>query len=232
MTKKKAKASSAVARKASRPVEVQRVPVGGGWFQPTLFPIVRRPDAEVRAEQEREVLFDKVPAQVMDDLTRRAKEILEDVQVWEMDHSAKPHRYSWGPGHKHFYTAEESVLSELVEEIAAAAFRAAAKRYHTEIESLVARLDKQTRLLEQRRENGEILAAEGREKRKPKTDARTKRLCSLYKRLRPQYPKGRQGNGLTLKEVSREFGPLPDKDRAITVQAIRKALKRGGIDCR
>jgi hypothetical protein len=219
-------------RRLKRSREVTRVPFGKHEYQPTLFPIVLRPDAEVRAEQEREVLFDKVPAQVMDDLTTRAKEILETVQRWEMDHFEKPHRYSWGPGHKDFYTAEQSVLSELVKNIAEAAFIVAAKRYRAEIESLITRLDKQTRLLEQRREGGEILAAEGREKRKVKTDARTTRLCKLYKRLRSQYPRGRQGNGLTLKAVSSEFGKLPEKDKAITVQAIRKALKRGGIDCR
>jgi len=101
-----------------------------------------------------------------------------------------------------------------------------------EFEAFVLEARRVIRQREDRRENGEILAAEGREKRKPKTDARTKRLCSLYKRLRPQYPMGRQGNGLTLKAVSREFGKLPEKDKAITVQAIRKALKRGGIDCR
>lgn len=219
-------------RRPKRSREVTRVPCGNHEFQQTLFPIVLRPDAEVRAEQEREVLFDKVPAQVMGDLTREAKKILERVQQWEMDHFEKPHRYSGGPGHKLFYTAEESVLGELVEKIAEAAFKVAANRYREEIESLIARLDKQTRLLKQRREGGEILAAEGREKRKVKTDARTTRLCKLYKRLRSQYPRGRQGNGLTLKAVSREFGKLPDKDKAITVQAIRKALKRGGIDCR
>jgi hypothetical protein len=219
-------------RRPKRSREVTRIHVGGRTYQPTLFPIVLRPDAEVRAEQEREVLLNRVPAGVMNDLTRQAKEILERVQQWEMDHFEKPHRYSWGPGHKDFYTAEQSVLSELVKNIAEAAFKVAAKRYRAEIESLIARLDKQTRLLEQRREGGEILAAEGREKRKVKTDARTTRLCKLYKRLRSQHPAGRQGNGLTLSEVAREFGSLPDKHKPITVQAIRKALKRGGIDCR
>lgn len=217
-------------RKRSR--EVTRVPCGKDEYQQTLFPIVLRPDAEVRAEQERKVLFGQVPAGVMRALTKQAKNILEEVQRRQMDHFEKPHRYSWGPGHKGFYTAEESVLCELVEKIAEAAFKVAANRYHAEIESLITRLDKQTRILEQRREGGEILAAEGREKRKAKTDVRTARLCRLYKRLRPQHPKGRQGNGLTLKAVSREFGKLPDKDKAITVQAIRKALKRGVIDCR
>jgi hypothetical protein len=219
-------------RRPKRSREVTRIHVGGRTYQPTLFPIVLRPDAEVRAEQEREVLFDKVPARVMDDLTRQAKEILEDVQQWEMDHFEKPHRYSWGPGHKLFYTAEESVLGELVEKIAEAAFKVAAKRYRAEIESLIARLDKQTRLLEQRRENGEILAEEGRKKRKPITDKRTADICRRYVKVRKAFATGSRGNGSALREVCRRVGSLPGRDNQITVQAVRDALKRGGVVCK
>jgi hypothetical protein len=215
-----------------RAAEVRGIPLPGGQIQGTLFPVVLRPDAEVRAEQDGEVLEGGIPAVVLDQLETQARAILEDVQRWKMDHSTKPHRYSWGPGKKHHYTAEESVLGDLVKKIAAAAFKIAADRYRPEIAALVARLKQQTRLLEQRRENGQILAEEGRAARKPKTDRRADRICKLYRRIRPAHPPGKRGNGAAVAEVARRHGPLPGKEKPITTTAVRKTLKRCGVPCR
>lgn len=208
------------------------IPVGGGWIQPTLFPVVLRPDAEVRAEEDGEVLAGKIPRVVLKRLEMQAREILESVQRREMDHSTKPHRYSWGPGKKHFYTAEESALRDLVEEIAAAAFTIAAHRYRPEIAALVAKLERQAVLLEQRRDNGESLAEEGRAARKPDDDARADRVCKLYRKIRDGHPPGRRGNGAAVAEVARQIGPLFDRDKPITTTAVRKILKRRGVSCR
>lgn len=218
--------------KKRRAAEVEGVPLPGGGIQWTLFPVVLRPDAEVRAEQDGEVLEGGIPAVVLDRLEMQARAILEDVQRWQMDHSTKPHRYSWGPGKKHHYTAEESVLRNLVEKIAAAAFKVAADRYRPEIAALVARLERQTRLLEQRRENGQILAEEGRAARKRKTDRQADRVCKLYRRIRERHPPGKRGNGAALEAVSRQLDPLPGRDKPITVRAIRNILKRRGVPCR
>ena len=217
--------------KRKRTSKVQGIPVGNGLIQKTIFPFTPRPDAEVRAEEEKRILYGHLEA-VQDDLERRAHDILEYSQQRDMDHSTKPHRFSWGPGFKHFYTVEKSILRELVEEIAAAAFHAAADRYRPEIAALVARLERQTLLLEQRRENGQILAEEGRAARKVKTDRQADRICKLYRRIRDRHPPGRRGNGAALEAVSRQFGSLPGKDKPITVQAIRKILKRCGESCR
>ncbi len=214
--------------KKRRRAEVQGIPLGNGWIQGTLFPVVLRPDAEVRAEQDTKVLAGEIPSAVLAKLEMEAFKILEHAQRWEMDHSTKPHRYSWGPGKKHFYTAEASVLRELVDEIAAAAFKIAAARYRSEIAALVARLERQTLLLEQRRDNGESLAEEGRAAKKQNDDARADRVCKLYRRVRPAH----RTNGAALEAVSRQFGPLPGKGKPITVQAIRKILKRRGVPCR
>lgn len=221
--------------KKRRAGEVDGVPLPGGGIQRTLFPdfpVVLRPDAEVRAEEDGEVLAGKIPAVVLERLEAQASAILEHVQRWKMDHSTKPHRYSWGPGKKHFYTAEDRDLRELVEEIAAAAFKFAADRYRPEIAALVARLERQTRLLEQRRDGGESLAEEGRAALKPENDARADRVCKLYRRIRPAHPPGKRGNGAALKEVSDQFGPLRDERKPINVKTIREILKRRGVPCR
>ena len=217
--------------KRKRTAKVQGIPVGGGWIQGTLFPVVLRPDAEVRAEVDGGILHGRLDP-LHEELRTLANGILEDVQRRQMSLSDKPHRFSWGPGFKHVYTAEESVLRNLVEEIAAEAFRIAADRYRPEIAALVARLERQNLLLEQRRDGGESLAEEGRAALKPENDARADRVCKLYCRIRLAHPPGKRHNGAALKEVSRQFGPLRDRREPITVQAIRKILKRCGIPCR
>ena len=218
--------------KRKRSARVQGIPIAGGWIQGTFFPLERRPDAEVRAEQDGGILHGDL-GPVKEHLRTLAKGTLEDVQRSQMDREDRPHRFSWGPGLKHFYTAEESVLESLVEEAVRAGFEAAVQRYRSEVADLVAQLERQTRLLEQRRENGQILAPEGRAARKPKTDTRAAEICRLYKRVRRSHAPGRTGNGETLAEVARQFGPAaPDRESDITTTAIRKILKRCGVPCR
>lgn len=218
--------------KRKRSARVQGIPAGGGWIQGTFFRLDRRPDAEVRAEQDGGILHGRLEP-VDDELRTVAKGILEDLYLRHMDRDDRPHRFSWGPGLKHFYTAEESVLESLVEEAIRAGFEAAVERYRSEVADLVARLERQSRLLEQRRENGQILAEEGREARKPITDRRAAEICRLYKRVRRSHAPGRAGNGETLAEVARQFGPAsPDRESNITTAAIRKILKRCGVPCR
>jgi hypothetical protein len=197
-------------------------------IQGTFFPLELRPDAEVRAEQEGGILHGRLDP-VDEELRTLAKGILADVQRCEMDHSDKPHRYSWGPGLKNFYTAEESVLLDLVERVVQAGFAAAVERYRSEVADLVARLERQNRIREERRENGELVAPAGRAARKPDDDARADRVCKLYRRIRP----ASRTNGEALAEVARQHGrATPNRKSDITVQAIRKILKRRGVPCR
>jgi hypothetical protein len=217
--------------KRKRSARAQGFPVGNGWIQGTFFPLELRPDAEVRAEQDGGILHGRLDP-VESDLRRIARLILADVQRWKMEHSDKPHRYSRGPGKIHFYTAEASVLVDLVEEVVKAGFEFAVKRYRSEVADLVARLERQTRILEERRDNGQSLAEEGRAARKPRTDRRAAEICRLYKRVRRAHAPGRVGNGEALAEVARQFGPLPGRDSDITKTAIRKILKRCGVPCR
>jgi hypothetical protein len=217
--------------KKRRAAEARGIPLGNGEIQGTLFPVVLRPDAEVRAEQDGGILYGQLDP-VAEELQTVAQGILEDVQRREMDHSDKPHRYSWGPGLKHFYTAEESVLVDLVERVVKAGFEAAVERYRSEVADLVARLERQTRILEERRDNGQSLAEEGRAARKTKTDRHAEKVCRIYKRVRPSFPSGPKGNGAALADVSRRAGPSPGFEKPMTKQGIRKILKRCGIPCR
>jgi hypothetical protein len=100
------------------------------------------------------------------------------------------------------------------------------------IVNTVASLDRDGRILEQRRENGEMLAEDSRAKRKPITDKRTADLCRLYQKLRKSFDAGGRGNGAALREVCRRYGSLPGREKQITVQAVRDALKRGGVVCK
>lgn len=218
--------------KKRRAAEVQGVPLPGGGIQWTLFPVVLRPDAEVRAEQDGEVLAGGIPAVVLDRLETQARAILKDVQRWEMDHSTKPHRYSWGPGEKDFYTAEESVLRDLVKTIAAAAFTIAADRYRPEIEALVARLERQTLLLEQRRDGGESLAEEGRAARSKKRADNDRILCKLYQSVRGSFPSGGKGNTAALNVVRQRHQLKTNRKRPVDRKTVRNALKRCGVPCR
>ena len=217
--------------KRKRTAKVQGIPVGGGWIQGTLFPVVLRPDAEVRAEVDGGILHGRLDP-LHEELRTLANGILENVQRDKMDHSDKPHRYSWGQGFKHFYTAEESVLVDLVERVVRAGFEAAVERYRSEVTDLVARLERQTMILEERRDNGQSLAEEGRAARKTKTDRHAEKVCRIYKRVRPSFPSGPKGNGATLADVSRRAGPSPGFEKPMTKQGIRKILKRCGIPCR
>jgi len=124
------------------------------------------------------------------------------------------------------------MLRDLVEQIAVAAFKVAADRYRPEIAALVARLERQAEVLEQRRENGELVAEEGRAALKEENDARADRVCKLYRRIRPMHPSGKRGNGAAVAAVAREIGPLFGREKPITVQAVRKILKRRGVPCR
>jgi hypothetical protein len=215
--------------KRKRSAKVQGIPVGGGWIQPTLFPVERRTDAEVRADQDGGILRGRLYP-VKSKLQDLAKEILADVQRWQMEHSDTPHRYRSGRlGFKRSYTAEESVLENLVERVVQAGFAAAVERYRSEVADLVARLERQNRIREERRENGELVAPAGRAARKPDDDARADRVCKLYRRIRP----ASRTNGEALAEVARQHGPAtPNRKSDITVQAIRKILKRCGVPCR
>lgn len=97
---------------------------------------------------------------------------------------------------------------------------------------VVSQAERDDALSKQRQENGQILAEEGRAARKQKTDRQAERVCKLYRKIRNQHPAGRRGNGAALQAVSDQFGSLPGKDKPITVQAIRKILKRCGVSCR
>jgi hypothetical protein len=215
--------------KRKRSARVQGIPIAGGWIQGTFFPLELRPAAEVRAEQDGGILHGRLDP-VDKELLDLAKGILADVQRWQMEYSETPHRWSSGRlGFKRFYTAEESVLVDLVERVVQAGFAAAVNRYRSEVADLVARLERQTRILEERRDNGQSLAEEGRAARKPRTDRRADRICKLYRQIRP----ASRTNGAALAEVARRFGPAaPDRKSDITVQAIRKILKRCGVPCR
>jgi hypothetical protein len=80
--------------------------------------------------------------------------------------------------------------------------------------------------LEQRRENGELLAAEGRAVKAENDKERAAMVCKLYKAVRPSFPEGRKGNGPAHRTVAGRFEQRTGK--SITVRAVREILKRSG----
>jgi hypothetical protein len=168
---------------------------------------------------------------VEDELRTVAKGILADVQRWKMEHSDKPHRYSWGPGFKHFYTAEESVLVDLVERVVQAGFEAAVERYRSEVADLVARLQRKIRIREERRDNGESLAEEGRAVRSQNTSANDRILCTLYRSVRESFPSGGKGNTAAIDVVRQRHQRKTSRDRPVDRKTVRNALRRAGVPC-
>ena len=212
--------------------------------KPSKRPSLFKPRNEVRKDRrnaESIVLGGDIPpdvaAKLRDRACDKAGEILAEFLRSKQDLFTELHRYRPSPEVRTFNVTESllyegSLLHDLVEQTAAVGFRLGVERYRTEIAALVARLEKQIRLVEQRRENGEFLAEEGRAALQAEADHRADEVCQIYTRIREQHPPGRLGNGAALAEVSRRFGRLPNRDKPITVQAIRKILKRRGISCR
>jgi hypothetical protein len=122
----------------------------------------------------------------------------------------------------------EAELRALALSIALATMRFCVAHWRDGIETLAMIAMRDAKIAEQRRDGGESLAEEGRAALKPENDARADRICNLYRRIRPTSPT----NGAAIEAVSRQFGPLPGKEKPITVQAIRKILKRRGVPCR
>lgn len=123
----------------------------------------------------------------------------------------------------------EAELRALALSIALATMRFCVAHWRDGIETLAMIAVRDAKIAEQRRDNGQTLAEEGRAARKPRTDRRADRICTLYRRIRPVS----RTNGEALAEVARQFGPAaPDRKSDITVQAIRKILKRCGVLCR
>lgn len=114
---------------------------------------------------------------------------------------------------------------ELLQEVGKTLSAAEQKRFAESVRQRI-------KLLEQRRENCELLAPEGRAAKKPDDEARADRVCKLYRRIRPSHPSGKRGNGAAVADVARQIGPLFDRKKPITVQAVRKILKRRGVPCR
>lgn len=212
--------------------------------KPSKSPTLFKPSSEMRKHRrdvESLVLGSDIPPDVAAKLRDRARDkagdILAEFLRSKLDLFTELHRYRPSPEVRPFYVEESllyegSLLHDLVEQAAAVGFRLGVERYRTEIAALVARLEKRIGLDEQRRENGKILAEEGRAALQAEADHRADKVCQIYTRIRERHPPGRLGNGAALAEVSRRLGRLPNRDKPITVQAIRKILKRRGISCR
>ena len=82
-------------------------------------------------------------------------------------------------------------------------------------------------VLKQRRENGEILAVEGRAAKAPNDAARAKWICSAYRRIRPSKPEGSRGNGAAIRDVVERYQSPTGK--SITPKGVREILKRFGV---
>jgi hypothetical protein len=88
-------------------------------------------------------------------------------------------------------------------------------------------LERQWKLLADKRDNGESLAEEGRAAKAPNDTARAVRICSLYRRIRPSLPDGSRGNGAAVRDVAERYQSQTGK--SITPRGVRGILKRHGM---
>ena len=79
----------------------------------------------------------------------------------------------------------------------------------------------------QRRENGAILAEEGRAAKAPNDAARAKWICSAYRRIRPSKPPGSRGNGAAIRDVVERY--QSQTGESITPRGVRGILNRLGM---
>ncbi len=97
----------------------------------------------------------------------------------------------------------------------------------TEAPRFINELERQWKLIADKRDNGESLAEEGRAAKAPNDAARAKRICSLYRRIRPSQPDGSRGNGAAIRHVAERYQSQTGK--SITPRGVREILKRNGI---
>lgn len=93
-------------------------------------------------------------------------------------------------------------------------------------------LEKQLRLLEQRRENGQILSGEGRAAQSKNRAASDRIIANLYRTVRPSFSPGGTGNAKAIKVVADRHQQRMGRDKPVVEKTIRNALKRCGVPCR
>jgi hypothetical protein len=97
----------------------------------------------------------------------------------------------------------------------------------TEAPRFINELERQWKMIADKRDNGEVLAEEGRAAKAPNDAARAKRICSLYRRIRPSQPDGSRGNGAAIRGVAERYQSQTGK--SITPRGVREILKRHGM---
>ena len=112
--------------------------------------------------------------------------------------------------------------SDMIEHAVLAGFAAARLLGPEESE----RVEKALRLLAEREEHHELLAAEGRAAKAENDKERAARVCKLYKAVRPSFPEGRKGNGPAHRRVAERY--QMQTGESVTVRTVREILKRSG----
>jgi hypothetical protein len=82
-------------------------------------------------------------------------------------------------------------------------------------------------ILEQWRENGEILAAEGRAAKAENDKRRAAIVCKMYRSVRPAHPPGRKGNGEACRVVADRYES--QERESIDPKTVRETAQKAGI---
>jgi hypothetical protein len=85
-----------------------------------------------------------------------------------------------------------------------------------------------TAILDAVRENGEMLASEGRARKKEKDDERAAIVRDLWKKVRSSFPQGRSGNAPAINAILERF--TSQTHSIISARTVRNILQKSGID--
>ena len=126
----------------------------------------------------------------------------------------------------------EAELRALALSIALATMRFCVVHWRDGIETLAMIAMRDAKIAEQRRENGQILYAEGQAARSKKRAENDRILCKLYRSVRGSFGSGGKENTAALDVVRERHRRQTKRDRPVDRKTVRNALKRCGVPCR
>jgi hypothetical protein len=155
-----------------------------------------------------------VPSEVKDDLNRESHRIYESWRsLFELADMTN---------HAHVGFVVCNVGSSIDEAIEAG-FYLALLRYADDLKNV----PEAVALLEQRKEHGELLAAEGRAAKAVIDRDRADLICRIYTAIRPSFPDGRKGNGLAHRAVAERYEMRTRQ--TVSERTVRDTVKKAGL---
>jgi len=126
-------------------------------------------------------------------------------------------------GHNERESIERYAVHRALNNAGRAGFVLAMLRYADELKDI----PEVAAFLGSRRENGEILAVEGRAAKAENDKRRAAIVCKMYRSVRPAHPPGRKGNGEACRVVADRYEA--QERESIDPKTVRETAQKAGI---